>query len=123
MTCSCSAAPNAAILCGTCALLGQTHDRIKAGTSTQEELFDDLQGSQGSQTFRMVASALCLEPKWHAFRRGMASDMLSQGRPISIVLACGGWKPTAFLKYVTSADLDSVAAVEQAFAGSDGEGD
>ena len=84
------------------------HDHSQAGSSVQELLFDDLQGAQGSRK--------------HAFKQGMASDMLSQGKPISLILAWGGWKSAAFPN-ITATDLGSAAALEQAFGVYDGEED
>ena len=56
---------------------------------------------------------------WHAFRRGMATDMIESGSTVSFILRAGGWRSSAFLKYLTSSGLDLRESVEYAMHDSD----
>ena len=42
---------------------------------------------------------------WHAFRRGRASDMLSEGSAISTILQAGGWKSSSVLHFLALDDI------------------
>ena len=54
-----------------------------------------------------LCSALGLKnPGRHAFRRGMATDYLSVGKPISYILRAGGWKSSSALLYLANSELD-----------------
>ena len=92
-----------------------------AGASLVEPLFHDLQGHAARSAFTRVAKACGLLPHWHAFRRGMASDMLAAGCKLHEVLAGGGWRSSAFLRYLHTQDLEDRLALEQAFIASDDE--
>ena len=56
---------------------------------------------------------------WHAFRRGMASDLIATGTPLAQVLTAGGWRSSAFLRYVSRGEADEAAACQGALAASD----
>ena len=58
---------------------------------------------------------------WHAFRRGGASDMLSDGDPISAILKAGGWKGPAALTYLARSELDRRLELIRAVDASDSE--
>jgi len=60
---------------------------------------------------------------WHAFRRGMAADLVAAGTPLAQVLTSGGWRSTAFLRYVSRGEADAVAACDAALAASDSDAD
>ena len=114
-TCTCGpAAPDP--LCGPCALLGQLASAAADGVPPDGLLFPALQRSAAREALRTVAAAFDLPPAWHAFRRGMAQDMLSDGRPLGEILLAGGWRSGAFLRYLSRFDLDRRVALEHAFA-------
>ena len=50
--------------------------------------------------------------RWHAFRRGMAQDLLDSGSTLSYILRAGGWRSGAFLRYLTGSSLDDREALE-----------
>jgi len=120
--CGCSANGNDTLLCGVCALRAQVREHRAAGRGPTELLFPEVSGPGGAAAFRRTCSQLNLAPAWHAFRRGAASDLLRRGAPLSAVLAGGGWRSAAFLRYLSRADIDERVALEQAFAVSDTEG-
>ena len=115
-TCSCGSAPADQLLCGVCALIGQLKLRASQGAGPHEPLFPGLQGSKGNTALKRTAEAVGLRPLWHAFRRGMATDMLSRGDPLAEILLAGGWKSGAFLRYLTRKDLDARVALEHTLA-------
>ena len=120
--CGCAAGGNGALLCGVCALRAQVRAHRALGRGPRELLFHEVSGPGGAGVFRRLCAQLNLAPAWHAFRRGAASDMLRRGAPLSAVLAGGGWRSAAFLRYLSRADIDERVALEQAFATSDTEG-
>ena len=54
----------------------------------------------------------CDEACSHGFRRGTAQAILKRGGGLSEILASGGWTSSAFLEYLDSATLDSMAVYE-----------
>ena len=62
-------------------------------------------------------------PSWHAFRRGMATDLLASGHDWGAVMLAGGWRSTAFLDYLRSRELSAQAAGDNSFSFSDSEAD
>ena len=77
-------------------------------------------------TFFKAALAACDLPTnsgLHAFRRGMASDLVASGSSLSFILHAGGWRSSAFMKYVSASGLDEREAVDFAIAESDSEED
>ena len=58
---------------------------------------------------------------WHAFRRGGAEDMVSDGHELGYVLHAGGWRSASFLRYISRENLDTQAAFESVMGLSDGE--
>ena len=121
-TCSCGPSPESRLLCGPCALLGQIAEVATSGSPPAAPLFPGLAGNAGLAAFRRVAAAVALRPAWHAFRRGMAQDMLAGGHPLGEILLAGGWRSGAFLRYLTRFDLDRRVALEHAMAESGDEG-
>ena len=59
---------------------------------------------------RLAGSAGVGAAGWHAFRRGMASDLVASGTPLAQVLVSGGWRSAAFLRYVLRHEAEEVAA-------------
>ena len=119
--CSCSESVEDKMLCGVCALRAQVREHRAAGKGPRELLFPEVSGPGGAGVFKKLATAANVAPAWHAFRRGAASDMLRKGAPLSAILAGGGWRSAAFLKYLAQAEVDERVALEQAFALSDSE--
>ena len=127
-TCTCR--PNddtSSLLCGPCALLGQMRaQRLwppdSASTAAlRAPLFPGHQGAAGRTALVSLAGALGLPTQWHAFRRGMAQDMLERGDALAEILLAGGWRSGAFLRYLSRADLDHRVALEYAIQASDDE--
>ena len=52
-------------------------------------------------------------------RNGLATDMIESGSTVSFILRAGGWRSSAFLKYLTSSGLDLRESVEYAMHDSD----
>jgi len=119
--CSCSEVPETRMLCGVCALAAHIREHRSAGRGPTELLFPDVSGPGGTKAFRELTTEVGLSAAWHAFRRGAASDMLRDGAPLSAILAGGGWRSAAFLRYLSQAEIDERVALEQAFALSDSE--
>ena len=127
-TCTCRPSDETSLLlCGPCALLGQLRAQAlwppstAAATSLRAPLFPDQGGSRGRTAFQALAGALGVAAQWHAFRRGMAQDMLQRGDALAEILLAGGWRSGAFLRYLARADLDHRVALEYAMAASDDE--
>ena len=118
---SCTCGPTlgdvASLLCGPCALLRQL-ELSRGSLTPRAPLFRRLQGSAARSAFVAVASGLELPAAWHAFRRGMAQDMLDRGDALAEILLAGGWRSGAFLRYLARADLDRRVALEFATADS-----
>ena len=109
--CTCNPSdPESLLLCGPCSLRGLLHDARRAGLSSDGLLF----GPEASlrTRFRRVCADLELPAAWHAFRRGMAADMLRGGSPIGEILVAGSWRSGAFLRYLRRAELDTRASVD-----------
>ena len=90
----------------------------RLGASPTAPLFPGLQGASARTIFLAVASSVGLPATWHAFRRGMAQDMLARGDPLAEILLAGGWRSGGFLRYLSRQDLDRRVALEFAMAGS-----
>ena len=48
----------------------------------------------------------------HAFRRGMAQDLVDGKGSLAEVLRAGGWSSSAYLKYLRTAQLDDKAVAK-----------
>ena len=59
----------------------------------------------------------------HAFRRGMAQDLLESKGFLSEVLRAGGWSSSANLRYLRSAQLDDKAVAQMVIELSDSDGE
>ena len=55
----------------------------------------------------------------HAFPRGMATDLVASCSPLSFILHAGGWRSSAFMRYITASGLDEREAVDFTIAESD----
>ena len=60
-----------------------------------------------------------MDPGWHAFRRGMAQDLLDAGSTLTMILRAGGWRSSAFLRYLCGSAVDARESLEFALADSD----
>ena len=114
--CTCGPVPESQVLCGVCALRGQVLDRQRDGASPRAPLFDLLQGPAALKAFRAAAAEVGLSATWHAFRRGMATDMLVGGSSLAEILLAGGWKSAAFPRYLARKDMDARVSLEYALA-------
>ena len=45
----------------------------------------------------------------HAFRRGMAQDIIDNGGSLAVLMMAGGWTSSAYTAYLRGAQLDDVA--------------
>ena len=74
---------------------------------------------------RALCKELSIDPLvgWHSLRRGMARDLLDSGATLSTILRAGGWRSSAFLRYLCRKDVDSREATEFALADSASEVD
>ncbi len=107
--CTCSKIP---LLCGPCALKAQVLVRKEQGVAASSPIF-----TQSSSSALRLIREWCVElsierPGWHSFRRGMASDLLTSGQIISVILRAGGWKSAAFLNYLRLRDVDEREALD-----------
>ena len=59
----------------------------------------------------------------HAFRRGMAQDLVDGKGSLADVLRAGGWSSSAYLKYLRSAQLDDKAVAQMVIELSESEED
>ena len=102
------------VLCGVCSLVAQLRQRRDDGASPAEPVFPGVEGypAQALARLRRRCAALGFLCGWHAFRRGMASDMLNSGSTIAQILMAGGWRSAAFLRYLTRRDVDERALHE-----------
>ena len=117
--CSCSREP---LLCGPCALRGLLRSAEAAGLGPRERVLSS-KPFPALCRLRTLCKQLGLPANlgWHAFRRGMARDMLASGATLSQLLRAGGWKSSAFLRYLCRRDVDAREATEFALADSDSE--
>ena len=110
------------LLCGVCSLRGALREHAAAGRSPRAALFAGLDPARALASMRRRAvAARVTGASWHAFRRGMASDMLDSGAPLAQILIAGGWRSTEFLRYLIRKDADSFAACDFLLAQSDSE--
>ena len=117
-SCTCGPDPVDCLLCGPCALLGQLAETASR-RSAAAPIFPRLQGRAARTAFVAVATALGEPAAWHAFRRGMARDMLDRGDSLAEILLAGAWRSGAFMRYLMRTDLDRRVAFEYATAGSE----
>ena len=45
----------------------------------------------------------------HAFRRGLAQDIIDGGGSLAVLVMAGGWSSSAYTAYLRGAQLDDVA--------------
>ena len=116
--CSCKSSRT---LCGVCALQAQIREHRAKGLGDSSPLFP-VSASVGLKRIREACKTLGFpQISWHAFRRGAARDMLEKGCSLAQVLLAGGWRSSAFLKYLSRRDVDARMALELSFANSDSE--
>ena len=104
------------LLCGVCSLIGQIKDHKARGKSDRQGLFSDLNLIHARNKIREIAAEIGLsqieEFTWHFIRRGMATDLLRFGSSLAQILVAGGWKSSAFLRYLLRHDLDEREAAD-----------
>ena len=104
-------------LCGVCCLRGQMV--TARGKPPTARLFT-LSPVAALKIVHRHCSLLSLPLiTWHALRRGAARDLLSAGNTLAQVLFAGGWRSAAFLKYLSSRDVDKRLGLELALQDSD----
>ena len=107
--CSCKDGPD--VMCPLHALLGQRAD-MPVGAARSQPVWD-FSWSEVDRFLRRAVLVLQLGPaRWHAFRRGMAQDLLDSGSSLSYILRAGGWRSGAILRYLTRSSLDDREALE-----------
>ena len=57
----------------------------------------------------------------HAFRRGMAQDILAIGCSLAVLLRAGDWSSSAYLRYVKTAQPEDAAIAQAVIHVSDSE--
>ena len=108
------------LLCGPCALRAQISRSRRLRLAPDAPLFSQDVLHRASERLRAEASRFGWRSLgWHAFRRGMASDLLNSGGSLSQILYAGGWRSGAFLRYVARRDVDARASLEAAAAASE----
>jgi len=116
--CTCTDIPDD--FCPLHALLGQKADMPQVYVKSYPVW--DFSWSEIDKFLRKAVLTLKLgSARWHAFRRGMAQDLLDSGSTLSFILRSGGWRSGAFLRYLTRSSLDENEAVEFTVNDSDSE--
>ena len=59
----------------------------------------------------------------HAFRRGMAQDIIDNGGSLAVLLRAGEWNSSAFLKYLRQSQPQEAAVAQAVIHLSDSEDD
>ena len=109
--CICSKHPRR---CGACALRALVNSRARREARPADRLLVGLRASQATETLRQRCIALGLPRSgWHAFRRGSATDIIRSGGTVAFLLHAGGWRSSAFLRYLVRQDLEDRAYLEQ----------
>ena len=110
--CSCSAAPR---ICGVCVL-----KKLCATTSAPDARLFTVSVSAATPLLNQATSSVGLpQGGWHGFRRGYASDLLSAGSPLALIMSAGGWSSASFLRYLKPSEVDAQRSLNLAFDGSD----
>ena len=96
--------------------------QVDSQSSTRESIWP-FSRAELIKAFQRILRDLGLPPGtgFHAFRRGMARDLLASGQQLSFILRAGGWRSSAFLNYLTSSGLDEREAMDFSMADSDSE--
>lgn len=120
-TCSCSDGLD--LLCCACALAKQVEVAANKPKTCGASVWP-FSPAEATRMFKACCDTAGIPwPGWHAFRRGMATDMLDKGSPLSLILRAGGWRSGAFLTYLTRSALDKREAVEFTLNDSNSDGD
>ena len=120
--CRCDGNPRQAYLCGVCAiqrrLASHSNTRLFSITVQQAtaKLREHLTTARPPNTTSMSWQ---IHASWHAFRRGAASDALRDGDSIGNILASGGWKSSAILRYLVADEIDQRLAAASVIEASD----
>ena len=115
---ACSCHKKLDLLCCACALARQ----LQLVDGNMKDSIWPFSPAEATKKFRQCCEAAGISwPGWHSFRRGMASDMLDNGAPLSLILRAGGWRSGAFLSYLTKSALDNREAIEFSMNDSDSE--
>ncbi|MCP3939267.1 MAG: hypothetical protein GY708_28285 [Actinomycetia bacterium] len=119
-SCSCRLDP---VLCGACLLRTMVAEHREARRHPSVPFFEGLEPSRSLRHLkrRAHAAGVVSDVGWHGFRRGTATDVLAGGSDLAKVLCAGGWKSSAFLRYLVMSDVDHRAACEMIADGSDSE--
>jgi hypothetical protein len=92
----------ARLVCGACALVGALRSE-RCRRRPSEPLFVLGGAASARDKLNRVARAAGVDDaSWHGFRRGSASDLVASGASLSDVLAAGGWRSAAFLRYIAA---------------------
>ena len=103
--------------CGVCALRAQCNRHRRKAHSPRQPLFQDCPGARSTfllQTRCWEAGLRC--SSWHSFRRGGATDILRSGGTVAFLMHSGGWRSSAFLRYLLRTDVETRCALELAAA-------
>ena len=104
-------------LCGVCCLRGQM---VAARGRPPENRLFSLQPVAALKIVHRHCLLLGLPLiTWHSLRRGAARDLLGAGNTLAQILFAGGWRSAAFLKYLSSRDVDKRLGLELALQDSD----
>ena len=106
------------LLCGACALIAQMRG-TRDVTGSTGRIFLQSPCSLLASFQRRLAQLQLPKCGWLAFRRGAAEDLVTSGSPIGHVLHAGGWRSSAFLKYISRESLDARASLDTTLALSD----
>ena len=115
--------------CGYCALraLVRSHllaKRHRGDRGLAEPILHSLKAKSARENlWRRGARVGVPSCSWHAFRRGAASDIVNSGGTIGFLLHQGGWRSSAFLRYILRKDLDHQQTLELAARGLDSDSD
>ena len=116
-TCSCIKYKD--LLCGVCSIKAHLKNRV----NPTDRVFGSVSLCD-IDIIRSVCQPLDISGvSWHTFRRSAAQHMLISGGTISRIIKAGGWKSSAFLRYLHRKDVDDRAALEIVQNESDVEGE
>ena len=107
------------LLCGACSIRGLLQDSARLDGAPRSRLFAS-DPYPALLRLRGLCKLLDFDPSvgWHSLRRGMARDFLDSGASLATILRAGGWKSSAFLRYLCRKDVDTREATEFALADS-----
>ena len=90
--------------------MAQLRARLASGADPLAPLFPTFSSRRFAESLRVASAALGVpDATWHALRRGHASDLIASGAPLAQVLVQGGWRSSAFLRYIVRSEGECVA--------------